>query len=1691
MRIALLRHSVTSAAAGISKYVLASFALTCLAFALPARAQDETPTAVTVQNRSGDLPFSASIGTDIEHVDVSSGNLIVHIPFTSVKGRGSSFDFGLNYDARYWVTGTRKLTGQGPSQLWNIGIGNYFPDATSGLGWQPTQSKLTWTNSKVSCSPSDQTKVARFQQHFIYQDSQGAKHSLSVRSGTGTCDTSSWTMVADLQGPDLSGTGMFGKIPLFSKTPAIYDASGGLVARSANAVISVPPPPYLYQGNQMLLGTSEDTDGNTLQNYVGGLDTLGRTIVTQSSGTNQVLYKIYDSSGTLQTYTVNYAPVSLHTTFNATDIYGAIQEYTGSRNAISSIVLPNGHSYLFQYETGTYGGLTRIDLPTGAYITYTWGTIYNAQDGDHAFRYVTSRTLHLGAQSFTWNFSLNCPEANSIGVICTNTVTDPLNQQSVYNVFDGAITTAKIYSGSATGTPLRQYDVTYANFGNEYQSDAEETLQLPTRATTTLENGLVSKKEFDYDTVNYSLSVCDDGDPNDDCQVDPNTGLLFTSPETSSRGNVVEMREFDWGTGAPGALLRRTKNAYLHDSNSNYLNANIVDKIITQNICNGTVSCAGTGDQAAQTQYEYDNYVAGDNPLQAATGAAEHDDTNYGTAFTLRGNATRVKHWRNTDGALLTTTYSYDTVGNIRAIKDPLGHSTTFDYTDSFANAACPPPAGNTGQAWVSTATNPLGQQLKVTRYPCTALVQAHRDQNDINTGGVGTTYVYDLLGRPTQKNNPDGGQSTTSYNDVPPVSVTSTTKINSTTNLVSTIIKDGLSRATQSQLASDPQGTDYTDTTYDALGRLGTVSNPYRSCATDPTSSCGTTTYAYDALNRTKSVTYADGSVATTVYCGPSTLATDPSTRWRRSRTDALGRLVEVDEPNSPTAAVNANGCPGSDPIWVTSYTLDAIGNLTNVLQNGSHARTFTYNSLSQLLTSSNPEVGTITYSYDANGNVLTKKDARIITTTYGYDALNRELTRTYSNGDLSVTTTYDQSACLGLTACQNIGHRTSATDAGGSEAWAYQVDKPNSRSVHADQRTNKASSTNITFTVTSYFDLAGNLTQLQYPHASGRVVNYTYDAADRPISAIDNTNGFKYATGWQSGSPPGCSATAVCYTPQGAIYGISFGPTSTFTGFNITNTYNNRLMPLEFKASSTAGNAIDITYNYVDPVKGGNAGHVFSVTNNLNVSRSQSFTYDQVNRITSAGTNATTGAYCWGYQYSYDAWGNLLAQAGWAPTYGTCMQGVLSGVTADGNNHISTFAYDASGNATSDSTNTYVWDGESQLKSAAGVTYLYDGDGRRVSKSNGKLYWYGPSGEIIAEIDATAHNLNDYIFFAGRHIGTQSHSGVGAFYVEDSLGSSRVLTTTAGVVCYDADFTPFGGERAYTNTCTQNLYKFEGKERDTETGNDEFGARYYNNRFGRWLSADWSNVPVAVPYANLSNPQTLNLYSMVADDPESFADLDGHADAWDNFVRGWKLAGSALSKAATSDYNYAKAIVNSTASQVGTGIGDIVAGAASDNDAQFSNGVNTVGSTLAPLILTEGESGMGMAEEEAPVTGFRGAGEADVTPSPGSTAAPTSGGTSNVPESIPAGPSARPTAAQQREINEMGNAHGCSTCGATNPGTQSGNWVGDHQPPTTQNPAGGAQVYKPQCLLCSRRQGGAVTAANKAAKKRHAHPR
>jgi RHS repeat-associated protein len=352
--------------------------------------------------------------------------------------------------------------------------------------------------------------------------------------------------------------------------------------------------------------------------------------------------------------------------------------------------------------------------------------------------------------------------------------------------------------------------------------------------------------------------------------------------------------------------------------------------------------------------------------------------------------------------------------------------------------------------------------------------------------------------------------------------------------------------------------------------------------------------------------------------------------------------------------------------------------------------------------------------------------------------------------------------------------------------------------------------------------------------------------------------------------------------------LFHVSFQQDS-FAGITLSDSYNNRLQPNEIKASSTAGIAMDLSYSFVD-ASSHNNGNVMGITNNLDTTRSQVFTYDQLNRIVTAGTTstyATSPSHCWGEAYVYDnnitsagEFGNLTNINVASSSYNGCTQESLS-VTATTNNQLSAtgFSYDASGNLLTDGTNTYGFNAESEIKSAAGVNYTYDGDGNRLQKSNGKIYWYGAGTEILDESDASGNITDEYVYFGGQRFARRDSSGNIVYYVADHLGTSRVVTSSTGTVLDQSDFYPFGGERVIASS-SGNVYKFEGKERDTETNNDDFSARYYSSRFGRWLSPDWSAIPAPVPYANLTNPQTLNLYAMVSDNPETFADLDGHCD-------------------------------------------------------------------------------------------------------------------------------------------------------------------------------------------------------------------
>jgi len=134
-------------------------------------------------------------------------------------------------------------------------------------------------------------------------------------------------------------------------------------------------------------------------------------------------------------------------------------------------------------------------------------------------------------------------------------------------------------------------------------------------------------------------------------------------------------------------------------------------------------------------------------------------------------------------------------------------------------------------------------------------------------------------------------------------------------------------------------------------------------------------------------------------------------------------------------------------------------------------------------------------------------------------------------------------------------------------------------------------------------------------------------------------------------------------------------------------------------------------------------------------------------------------------------------------------------------------------------------------------------------------------------------------------RRDGATGTGGV-FYYFSDHLKTASVITDSAGVIKAESDYYPWGGELQFVNN-DSNDYKFTGKERDSESGLDFYGARYYGSAMGRFMTPDWSAKAYPVPYANLSDPQTLNLYSYVNNNPINRIDPNGHD--WFNVDNKW----------------------------------------------------------------------------------------------------------------------------------------------------------------------------------------------------------
>jgi RHS repeat-associated protein len=243
----------------------------------------------------------------------------------------------------------------------------------------------------------------------------------------------------------------------------------------------------------------------------------------------------------------------------------------------------------------------------------------------------------------------------------------------------------------------------------------------------------------------------------------------------------------------------------------------------------------------------------------------------------------------------------------------------------------------------------------------------------------------------------------------------------------------------------------------------------------------------------------------------------------------------------------------------------------------------------------------------------------------------------------------------------------------------------------------------------------------------------------------------------------------------------------------------------------------------------------------------------------------------------------------------------------------------YDAAGNMTYDGAHHYFYDAENRLSavdytgdcSTSTACYFYNAAGQRISKysQGGSLttfYLYDTNGEVLADTDGNQNWDQTYIHFGGQLVAQYRGTATG-FLIKDHLGSTRLDTlypySGPSSVYDNMDYLPFGEQIAGGSATT---HKFTGKERDSESGLDNFGARFDATSLGRFVSPDPAGGMRLVP-------QSLNLYAYVLNNPMRFIDPLGlwHCD-WGNGESDDTEANGGASKADCKDQGGASWVID-----------------------------------------------------------------------------------------------------------------------------------------------------------------------------------
>jgi RHS repeat-associated protein len=454
------------------------------------------------------------------------------------------------------------------------------------------------------------------------------------------------------------------------------------------------------------------------------------------------------------------------------------------------------------------------------------------------------------------------------------------------------------------------------------------------------------------------------------------------------------------------------------------------------------------------------------------------DDLGHVTSYTYSNNDVASISQQLNPSTPVTTSYTYNSFGEVLTATDPLGNVTTntYDTNGNLLTVTSPAPNGSTPasvthfgydtKGELTSITDPLSNPTTLA-YTTTGLIASITDAQNhttsyqydargnrtavidpINGAGHPTTFAYDIMNRLTGITYPDGSSVSFGYDY----------------------------RGRRISVTDQNQKT--TTYTYDDSDRLTAVTDPANN----------TTYYGYDTEDNLSSITDANNHITNFAYNarGWVTQTTFPSTLYETYGYDAAGNLTSKTDRKNQTIqyvydALNRLGQKSYPDSTSVDYVYDLASKVTQV-NDPTGVYGFAYDNMGRLIGTSTQysflpnQTFTNSYTYDASSNrkSLTAPDGSI--TTYGYDTLNR------LNG---LANSWAGSFSFGY---DGLSRRTSLTRPNGVNT-SYSYD-----SVSHLLSVLHQAGTNVLDGASYSYDPAGNRTS-NTNYLSGTTSNYNYD--------------------------------------------------------------------------------------------------------------------------------------------------------------------------------------------------------------------------------------------------------------------------------------------------------------------------------------------------------------------------------------------------------------------------------------------------------------------------------------------------------------------------------------------------------------------------------------------------------------------